>query len=316
MYLLHGEESYFIDLIADMIESTVLTDEEKSFNQSILYGKDTEVKQIVDEARQYPMMAEYRLVFVKEAQDLKGIEQLEQYTKSPSPLSIVVLCHKHKKVNGRLKWFKNISEKGVVFESKKLYDSQIPAWIEQYLNAKGLSVDHESKLLLTEYLGNDLPKISNELDKLAINLDAKGKVTADVVREQIGISKDYNVFEFQKALGEGNREKVFRMIKYFGGNESAHPLVLILGNLYSYFTKLFIVSQNMKEADAQLQKILGLPTPYFVKEYKSSAQKMGTLKIKKALQLLKKADLESKGFESRNKDSEAILSEFVIQLYS
>ncbi len=315
VYLLHGEEPYFIDQISHLIESTVLTEGEKSFNQAILYGKETNFKQVVDEASQYPMMSPYRVVILKEAQEMKSLEMLEKYTANPSPTSIVVICHKYKKVNGRFKWLKNIHKNGIVFDSKKIYENNLPQWITQYLQKRNVKIDQDAKTLIAEYLGTDLSKVSNELDKMILNLGKTRSISASDVQEQIGISKDYNVFELQKAIGEINNEKIYRIIRYFASNEAANPLVMVLASLHSYFMKLWITDQNSHLTDLQLQKLLGLPTSYFVIDYKKAAKKLGSIRIKKSFQLLKKADLQSKGYNSRNMGTEAILTEFIINLY-
>ncbi len=315
VYLLHGEEPYYIDQISSLIESNVLNESEKSFNQAILYGKETDFKQVVDEASQFPMMSSYRVVIVKEAQEMKSLEMLEKYTANPSPTSILVICHKYKKVNGRFKWLKNIHENGIVFESNKIYENNLPQWITQYLQKRNVKIDQDAKTLIAEYLGTDLSKVSNELDKMILNLGKTRNISVTDVQEQIGISKDYNVFEFQKAIGELNNEKVFRIIRYFASNESANPLVMILASLHSYFMKLWITDQNSHLTDLQLQKLLGLSSSYFVIDYKKAAKKLGSNRIKRSFQLLKKADLQSKGYNSRNMGTEAILTEWVVNLY-
>lgn len=314
LYLLHGDEAFFIDKISQYIEKNVLTDGEKAFNQAVLYGKEIDFKQVVDEARQYPMMASYRVVIVKEAQEMKSLDKLEQYIENPSPQSIVVLCHKHKKLDKRKKFYKKAGSAGIVFESKQLYDNQLPAWISDYLLNFGYKIDYNASMMVAEYLGNDLSKISNELDKLMLNIEKNATIGIEDIQEQIGISKDYNVFELQKAIGSKDVEKIFRIIQYFSENEKAHPLPLVIGNLYSFFSKLYITAFNLKTPDNQLQKLLGLPSPYFVKEYKSAAANLGFEKIKSTFFALKKADLSSKGYGSRNQTSKGTLQELAIDI--
>ena len=313
IYLLHGDEPYYIDMITSFIENNVLSEGEKAFNQAILYGKEIEFKQVVDEARQFPMMAPFRVVIVKEAQDMRTLTKLESYFENPSPQSIVVIAHKHKKVDKRTKFAKNADKNGVVLESKKIYDNQLPGWITDHCKSKKISIEYEASLLLADYLGTDLSKVSNELDKLMLNV--KGKtITVDDIQEYVGISKDFNVFELQKAIGNKDTEKIFRILQYFSENEKSHPLPLILGNLYNYFSKLYITIYNLKTPDQKLQKLIGLPTPYFVKEYKSSAKNLGYQKIRTAFLALHKADLESKGVGARNKNAKAILTELGLSL--
>lgn len=314
LYLLHGDESFFIDQISQYIEKNVLTDGEKAFNQAVLYGKEIEFKQVVDEARQFPMMASHRVIIVKEAQEMKTFDKLEQYIENPSPQSIVVLCYKHKKLDKRKKFYKKADKTAVVFESKQLYDNQLPEWITDYLRQQNYNIDYRASSMVADYLGNDLSKISNELDKLILNIKKNETIKVEDIEEQIGISKDYNVFELQKALGMKDAEKVFRIIQYFSENEKAHPLPLVIGNLYSFFSKLYITAFNLKTPDSQLQRLLGLPSPYFVKEYKSSATNLGFSKIKSSFLALKKADLASKGYGSRNQTTKGTLQELAIEI--
>jgi DNA polymerase-3 subunit delta len=313
IYLLHGEESYYIDAISHYIEKNVLNEGEKAFNQAVLYGKEIEFKQVVDEARQFPMMAPYRVIIIKEAQEMRTLSKLEQYASNPSPTSILVIAHKHKKIDKRTRFVKNASKSGIVMESKRIYDNQLPGWITEHLKSKSVTIDYEASQLLADYLGTDLSKVSNELEKLLLNI-SNNKITADDVQEQVGISKDYNVFELQKAIGNRDGAKVFRIINYFSENEKNHPLPLVIGNLYNYFSKLYITIFNLKTPDNQLQRLIGLPSPYFVKEYKASARILGYDKIRTAFIALQQADLQSKGVGSRNKDSKAILTELALAL--
>ncbi len=313
IYLLHGEEPYYIDLITDYIEKNILEDAEKAFNQAVLYGKDVDFKQVVDEARQFPMMASYRVIIIKEAQDMKTINKLEKYAENPSPQSIVVLAYKHKKIDGRTKLARNVSHKGILFESKKIYDNQLPGWITDTCKTRKVDIDYEASAMLAEYLGTNLSKVSNEIDKLLLNVKSN-KITLADVQEQVGISKEFNVFEFQKALGTRDREKAFRIIEYFADNEKSNPLPLVLGNLYNYYSKLYITVQNLSATDQQVQKLIGLPSPYFVREYKTAAKNMGLQRIRSAFLALQKADLQSKGVGARSKKSKAILTELGLEL--
>lgn len=217
VYFLHGNESYFIDAIADYIEKNVLSDGEKSFNQTILYGKEIEFKQVVDTARRYPMMAPHQVVIIKEAQEMRTLKELATYIEQPAQTTILVICHKHKRFDSRTKLGKLLKKKAVVFEAKKLYDNQLPDWIHNYLQDKGFSIKPAATALIAEYLGTDLSKVVNEMDKLAINLPRGTNITQQHIQSNIGISKDYNVFELQKALGQKQVTKVNRIVKYFWG---------------------------------------------------------------------------------------------------
>lgn len=314
IYLLHGDESYFIDKISKLIDAKALRPEEKSFNESILYGKDVDFKTVVDHARQFPMMAQRRLVIINEAQQMRSLKQLESYAENPSPQTVLVINHKHKKVDARLKLVKAIRKNGVVFESKKIYDNKVPAWINSYVSAKGFEIDGTASMMLGEYIGADLSRLSNEIDKLCINLQGK-KITKEMVTEQVGMSKDYNVFELQKAISMRDTEKAFRIVKYFGANEKANPAPLIIGSLYGYLVKLYTAAYHKKLNDFEMQKALGLPNKFFVSEYRTAARNYSSSQILNSFKLLEKADMESKGIGARNKSSQAILEEFLIGLF-
>jgi DNA polymerase-3 subunit delta len=315
IYLLHGDEPYYIDKISNYIENHVLDEAEKAFNQAVLYGKDAEFKTVVDEARQYPMMANYRVVVIKEAQDMRSLKDLATYAEQPSPQSILVINHKHKKFDSRTKLAKAIKANGVLFESKKLYDNQVQTWISKYIEEKGLSITPDAAMITAEYLGTDLNKIANEMDKVVVNLEGVKTITADLIKEMVGISKDYNVFELQKAIGTMNTEKVFRIVDYFAANPKANPLVMILSNLFGYFSKVYIAAYHGKKSDNELKTMLGLPTPYFVKDYRIAAQNFKGQRLIAIFEALKLADLKSKGVGARNMESRAILRDFMITVF-
>ena len=244
VYFLHGTEPFYIDRLTELIEENVLDEAQRSFNQMVFYGKDTDPKTLIDTASRYPMMAERQVVILKEAQDMKQLAALEPYLKNPVPTTLLLIAHKYKKLDQRTKFAKALKAKSVVFESKKLYDNQVADWITDYARSLKLKMAPAAAELIAEYLGTDLSKISNELDKLRINLEAGSEVTPQTVQDHIGISKDYNVFEFQAALGTKDYEKAFKIVSYFQDNPSAHPMVMVLSSLYRYFTKIWIASQN------------------------------------------------------------------------
>ncbi len=312
VYFLHGDEPYFIDMVSDFIENNVLNESEKAFNQVVVYGKDTEFKTIIDEARQFPMMSNYRVIILKEAQEMKTLQELLSYIEKPSFQSILVICHKYKKVDKRTKFAKLLDSKAVVFESKKLYADKIAPWINAYIRNLGHSIQPSAADLLSEYLGSDLSKISNEVDKLILNVKKGESISVDDVKEQIGVSKDFDVFELQKALGEKNFAKSSLIIKYFSENASANPSVVIVSSLYGYFNKVFITALNSKESDQNLAKLLGLGTAYFVRDYKIAASNYHPNHLKKIFQALKKADLNSKGVGVRRGENSSIYKDILI----
>ncbi|MDF1694659.1 MAG: DNA polymerase III subunit delta [Saprospiraceae bacterium] len=315
IYLLHGDESYYIDKISNYIEKNVLDEGEKAFNQAVLYGKDTEFKTVVDEARQFPMMSSYRVVVIKEAQDMRTLKNLVTYAENPSPQSIVVINHKHKKFDSRTKLAKAIKANGVLFESKKLYDNQVSSWVSNYVLEKGFSIAPDAAMMTAEFLGTDLNKIANEMDKVIVNLKEERTISADLIKEMVGISKDYNVFELQKAIGTMNTEKVFRIVDYFAANPKSNPLVMVLSNLYGYFSKVYIAAYHGKKNDNELKGLLGLPTPYFVKDYRIAAKNFKGQRLIKIFEALKQADLKSKGVGARNMEGRAILRDFMITVF-
>lgn len=312
VYFLHGDEPYFIDVVSDYIEKNVLTESEKAFNQVVVYGKDTEFKSIIDEARQFPMMSDKRLIILKEAQDMKSLQELVSYIEKPSSQSILVICHKYKKVDKRTKFAKILDAKAVVFESKKLYQDKIAPWITTYIRNEGHSIQPAAADLLSEYLGADLSKISNEVDKLILNVKKGDSITVDDVKDQIGVSKDFDVFELQKTLGEKNFGKSSLIIKYFSENATANHPVMVVGSLYGYFNKVFITAMNVKESDQNLAKLLGLGTAFYVKDYRIAAKNYPIAQLKRIFQSLKKADLNSKGVGVRRGEHSAIYKDILI----
>ena len=315
IYLLHGNEPYYIDKISNYIEKNVLNVGEQSFNQAILYGKDTEFKTVVDEARQYPMMASHRVVVIKEAQDMRSLKNLAAYAENPSPQSILVINHKYKKFDSRTKLAKAIKANGVLFESKKLYDNKVPGWISAYLSDKGVNIAPDASMMAAEFLGTDLNKIANEMDKVIVNLKGQKSISAEMIKEMVGISKDYNVFELQKAIGTMDTEKVFRIVNYFAANEKANPLVMVLSNLYGYFLKIYTAAYHSKKNDNELKTLLGLPTPYFVKDYRIAAKNFHGQKLINIFDALKDADLKSKGVGARNMNSREVLRDLMLTVF-
>ncbi len=243
VYFLMGEEPYFIDLVTDYITEHVLSAEEKSFNQLVLYGRDTDIKLIVSSAKRYPMMASRQVIIVREAQQLRSLEGLEFYMSAPMPSTVLVFAYKYKKLDKRTKLAKLLGEKSVMLESDKLREDKVPAWIMGYLKERGYSSDQKTATLLVDFLGNDLGKIGNELDKLILVVPSGSKViTADLIEKNIGISKDYNSFELNRALATGDLVKSGRIVRYFTNNPKNNPFILTIASLFYYFTKILLVS--------------------------------------------------------------------------
>jgi DNA polymerase III subunit delta len=315
VYFLHGEEDYFIDSIAKEIDARAIPEADRAFNLSILYGKDTDIQTILDTARRYPMFADRQLLFVKEAQDLKGIDGLVGYVEKPVPSTVLVICHKHKKLDGRSKLSTVLTKSGaVVYESKKLYDNQLPDWVADHAEGLKLKLQPQAAALIAEYLGSDLSKVANELDKLALNFPEGTLITTDHVQDQIGISKDYNVFEFQKALGLRQTEKAFRIVQYFIANPKNNPLVVVIAALYNYFSVLYMMQFLKTTSDADMVKTLKLRSEFFLKEYKEALRNYNRPQTEKIIHLLKEYDLRSKGMNNDSTSEGELLRELTYQI--
>jgi DNA polymerase-3 subunit delta len=321
LYLLHGEEPYYIDLVSNFVEHKLLSDAEKGFNQTVLYGKDTDIMTVLNAAKRYPMMADYQVVLVKEAQEMKwgkddddkkSIHPLLNYLENPLPSTILVFCYKYGKFDKRKKTYKAIEKHGLVYESAPLYDSKIPAWIESFIADKGYKVNQQASLMLAEYLGNDLSKIANELEKLMLNVTAGQEITLDLIHNNIGISKEYNVFELQTALGKKDVLKVNRIVNYFEANPKANPIVLVLGNLNNYFSKVLAYHYVKDKSQQNLARELGV-NPYFVKDYEQAGRNYSYGKAMQIISYLREYDLKSKGVES-SADDGALMKELMFKI--
>ncbi len=310
VYFLSGEEPYFIDQISDFIEKKVLDENEKEFNQTVLYGRDTDVATIVGEAKRYPMMSDKMVIIVKEAQNIRNIEDLDSYIANPLDSTILVICYKYKTLDKRKAFPKTVAKKGILFESKKLYDNKIPDWISAYLKDKKYTVSPKSSQLLTEYLGNDLGKISNELDKLMINLPPGTEITPDHIQMNIGISKDFNTFELNDALTKKDVVKANRIINYFAANSKEHPLVLTISSLNSFFVKLLRYHGLEDKSKESAAKALGVH-PFFVGDYIAAAKNYPMQKLKAIAGYLREYDLRSKGIDNVSADDGALMKELI-----
>jgi DNA polymerase III subunit delta len=310
VYFLHGEEPYYIDQIADYIEDKVLTESERSFNQTIFYGKDADARTVIDTCSRYPMMSPYQVVVIREAQEMKSLNDLELYVPRAVPTTILVICYKHKKFDGRTKFAKVIKDKAVLFESKKLYDNEVPEWIKDYLKNHKFTIEPAANELIAEYLGADLSKVVNELDKLIINLPPGANVTTKHVQDNIGISKDYNVFELQNALGTRDIVKATRIVNYFIANEKKNPLVVVIGTLYNYFSKIYQAHFLRDMSDNDMAAALGT-RPFFVKDYKAAKRLYPLAKTEDVIALLSEYDLKSKGVDNPSTPPSELLREMI-----
>lgn len=313
IYFLFGEESYFIDQITDFIAENVLEETEKAFNQTVLYGKDSKIEDVINAAKRFPMMSNHQVLIVKEAQDLKQIEKLQFYAEQPLNSTILVINFKKKTFDKRKKVYKALKKAGVIFESKRLYEYQIGSWINTYLKNKKYKISPVSSKLLTDFLGTDLSKISNELDKLMITLPENSTITPEHIEKNIGISKDYNVFELQNALGKKNILKANRIINHFANNPKDNPMVMIIINLFGYFSKILSYHYTKDKSPNNVASVLGVH-PYFVKDYVSAAQKYNTRKTVAIISLLREYDMKSKGYGNASTTHGDLLKELTFKI--
>jgi len=313
VYLLHGEEPYYIDEISDFIEENVLDDTEKEFNLTIVYGRETNAREIIDHARRYPMMSSHQVVIVKEAQDLGDLEELAPYIEKPLDTTILVLAHKYRKVDKRRSLAKITSRKGVLFESSRIYDYKVPDWIGEQLRKKEYGISPKASMMLSENLGNDLSKIRNELDKLIINLEKGTQIDEDIIERNIGISKDYNIFELTASLGRKDVLKANRIANYFAANPKIHPFILTLVMLYSYFIKLMIYHQLSDKSKNNVAATLSI-NPFFVKEYSNAANNYSFAKLGRIIGYIRDYDLRMKGMGNDNTGNGELLKELIFKI--
>lgn len=313
VYLLHGEEPFYIDMISKAITENALEEHERDFNQTILYGKDADVLTVISEAKGYPMMAERRLVVIREAQDLKGIDDLEAYCSQPNPSTVLVLAYKYKKFDSRKKLIKEISKNGVVFTSDKVKEYQLVDWITNYLKTTEFSITPKASILLADFLGNDLSKITNELDKLALLLQKGTTINEVHIEENIGISKDYNVFELTNAIAVRDVPKAMKIVNYFEHNPKSGPLVMVISNVFNLFSRLMrihFLPNKSNEAVAQALKI----HPYATKELIQATKIYPPKKVSANVSILHEYDLKSKGVNNSTFSDGDLLKELIFKL--
>jgi DNA polymerase-3 subunit delta len=315
VYFLEGEEPYFIDKITAYIQENVLNEAEKSFNQTILYGKDTTIEDVINTAKRFPMMANNQVVIVKEAQNLNDLKQLGFYIQSPQKSTILVINYKYKSLDKRSKLYKTLKDKAVFFESKKIPEYKIAAWITKYLKNKNTGITDNAAELLAEYLGNDLNKITHELDKLFLTLPKdKDKITPDDIEKNIGISKDYNAFELNKALADKDVLKANRIVNHFAKNPNENPLPKTVGSLYYFFSKVlgyhFVKNVSNQKVLASSIKI----NPKMVWQYKKAAQKYDPNKLARIISYLREYDMKSKGMNNVSTPDGELLRELVFKI--
>lgn len=316
IYFLMGEEPYYIDKISEFIEANVLTEEERGFNQMVLYGRDVTVEDIVSNAKRYPMMADYQVIIVKEAQDLsRNIEKLAEYAKQPQPSTILVLNYKYKTIDKRKTLYKTLQKSGVIYESKKLYENQVGEWIRRVLSTQEYGISPKAAQMLVEFLGTDLSKINNELDKLKIILPKGTQITPEHIEENIGISKDYNNFELRKAIGERNVVKAHQIINYFSENPKDNPMIVTVSLLFNFFSQLLQFHGLNDKSPRNVASALKI-NPFFVNEYVDASRNYPMKNVSAIIGVLRDFDVKSKGVGANAVSQGDLLKEMLVRIMS
>ncbi|MCL2097876.1 MAG: DNA polymerase III subunit delta [Bacteroidales bacterium] len=320
IYLLMGEEPYFIDTVSEYIANNVLTPEERGFNQLVLYGKDITVAQVIDTARRYPMMSSQQVIIVREAQQLKNFEDLEVYTKNPLTSTILVLCFMHKSVDKRKALYKSVEKTGAILETVQFYENEAVAWIKNYLNEKSCDIRPDAAQILFEHLGADLGKIVNELDKLFTLLpEGNKKITTEHIEKNIGISREYNVFELNNAINMRNTAKAMLIVEHFRKNPNEYPMVMTLSTLFGNFVKLLklhlLQRSNTAIDNYTLASGMGI-APFFLSDYKTAGRNYPPGKTAEIIRLIREYDMRSKGWYNGAADHGDLLRELVIRIVS
>ncbi|MCC8147227.1 MAG: DNA polymerase III subunit delta [Bacteroidales bacterium] len=315
VYLFQGEESYYIDALTNLLIESVLNDSERDFNQTIVYGMETDVASVINACKRYPMMSERQLVVVKEAQNLKNIDQLIHYVKNPLSSTVLVINYKYGKLDGRKKLAGEIAKVGIVYESKKIYENKVPDFIISYLRDKQINIPIQAAQILTDYLGNDLNKVVNELEKLTIALPSdETRISIDLIEKNIGISKEFNNYELQKAVANRDILKANRIAKYFDENPKNNPLILTLTVLFNFFTNLMICQFEKNQSKANLMQKLGFRWDMQIVDYLEAAKYYKPMKTMKNIALIREYDAKGKGFGNSSTSQGKLLIELLYKL--
>ena len=315
IYFFMGEEPYYIDKLTEFIDDNVLSEEEKGFNQMTIYGKDSSIEEIISNAKRFPMMAERQVVIVKEAQELsRTIDKLESYIENPQPTTVLVFAYKYKTLDKRKKVSKLLAKHAVLFESKKLYENQVGDWIKRTLSGKGYGIEPKAAAMLVEFLGTDLSKINNELDKLKIILPKGHTFSPKDIEENIGISKDYNNFELRKAIGERDQLKAFKIAEYFAHNPKDNPIVVTTGLVFGFFSQLLQYHGLKDKSKANVASVLKI-NPFFVKDYEIAFRNYPMRKVSAIITSLRDIDVKSKGVGSNSIPQRDLLNEMLVKIF-
>jgi len=313
VYWLEGEEEYFIDLVIDYAENKILTESEAGFNLTVFYGRDAVWADVVNSCRRYPMFSEKQVVILKEAQGMRDIEKLDSYIEKPLTSTFLFVAYKNKKLDGRTKMAKMLKEKAVLFTSKKLYDNELPEWTNDLVKSKGYTISNKALALLIDHIGNDLSRLNNEVDKLALNLFKSKNITEDDIEKFVGISKEFNVFELQQAIAAKDLYKAVRIIQYFAANPKAAPLQLVFPSLYNFFSKVLMVYSIPSRDEKTVASAIGVHS-FFVRDYIQTAIKFSHPEMEKLLLLLYEYNLRNIGINDAGTDDKDLLKEMVVKM--
>ncbi len=325
LYFLSGEEPFYIDRLSDFIENNALKAAERNFDQSVVYGKDVRLEDVLDLARRFPVTAQKQVLIVKEAQEIadlstdKGKQKLLKYSERPVPSTILVFAYKHKKLDPSTKFAKELDKNAIFVHTKKLYDNQIPAWVTDYLAQQKCSATPQATALLAESIGNDLSRMANEIDKMLLNFTPPVKIDEAAVTKYVGINREFNVFELQKAIAHRNIAQCFKIIDFFGGNPKTYPVIPIIALLFNYFSKILSINQLVASGKGNIPhkewaKVLGV-NPYFVDDYLKAAKNYPLQKSIRIIRHIRDADLESKGLFGSLSDHQ-ILQTLVLKIFN
>lgn len=313
VYWLEGEEDYYIDVVMDYAEHRILNESEAGFNLTVFYGKDADWTAVVNACRRYPMFAEKQVVLLKEAQQMRDIDKLEAYIENPLTSTIFVVSYKEKTLDGRTSLSKLLKKTAQVFTSKKIYDSKLPEWTNELVTARGYNIAQKALMLLVEHIGNDLSRIANEVDKLLLNLGSEKLITEDDIEKYVGVSKEYNVFELQDALGKKDLSKAMKIIRYFEGNPKAAPIQMVLPALYNSFSKAYMLFALQGKDDKTMAAAMGI-SPFFIKDYQAIARNYSFSGVEQALLLLHEYNLKSVGVGSVGTPDASLLKEMAVKM--
>lgn len=313
VYWLEGEEEYFIDQVINYAEHRILSETEAGFNLSVFYGRDAAWPDVINACRKYPMFAELQVVIIKEAQAMRDIDKLEGYIDKPLASTLLFVAYKNKKVDGRTKLAKLLKEKATVLTTKKLYDSDLPEWTNELIRGKGFTITNKALFLLIDHIGNDLNRLNNEIDKLALNLGARKNITEDEIEQFVGVSKEFNIFELQQAIAQRDLYKAIRIIQYFESNPKAAPLPLVFPSLYNFFSKVQMVYSVPARDDRSVATAIGV-NQYFVKDYVQTALRFSSQEVEKVILLLHQYNLKGIGIGDGGTSDGMLLKEMVVKM--